>query len=60
MQSIPRFQRKNHMRTDRNTCISYIRVAQESLNLKHSLVLTGMFSFKPASQFEERYHSVVS
>jgi hypothetical protein len=35
------------------------RVPQKSVNLKHSLVLTGMFRFKPASQFVERYHSVV-
>jgi hypothetical protein len=35
-------------------------VAQKSVNLKHSLVVTGMFRFKPATQFVERYHSVVS
>jgi hypothetical protein len=36
------------------------RVAQKSVNLKHSLVITGMFRFKPATQFVERYHSGVS
>jgi hypothetical protein len=36
------------------------RVAQKSVNLKHSFVLTGMFRFKPASRFVERYQSVVS
>jgi hypothetical protein len=35
-------------------------MTQKSVNLKHSLVLTGMFRFKPGSQFAERYHSVVS
>jgi hypothetical protein len=35
-------------------------VSQKSVNLKYSLLLVSMFSFKPASQFEERYHSVVS
>jgi hypothetical protein len=32
---------------------------QKSVTLKHSLVLTGMFTFKPASRFVERYHIVV-
>jgi hypothetical protein len=36
------------------------RVAQNSVSLKHSLLLTGMIRYKPASQFVERYHSVVS
>jgi hypothetical protein len=35
-------------------------MAQKSVNLKHSLVLTGMFIFEPGSQFVERYHSVAS
>jgi hypothetical protein len=35
-------------------------MAQKSVNLKHSLALTGMFRIKPASQFVERYHRVVS
>jgi hypothetical protein len=35
-------------------------MAQNSVNLKHSLVLTGIFIFKAASQFGERYHGVVS
>jgi hypothetical protein len=34
--------------------------AQKSVNLKYSVVSTGMFRFKPASQFVEWYHSVVS
>jgi hypothetical protein len=34
-------------------------VPQNSVNLKHSTVLAGMFRFKPASQFVELYHSVV-
>jgi hypothetical protein len=36
------------------------RVAQKSVNLQRSLVLTEMFRFKPASRFLERYHSVVN
>jgi hypothetical protein len=36
------------------------RVAQKSVNLKHSLVLEGMFRFKPVSKFVERYHSAVN
>jgi hypothetical protein len=32
----------------------------ESVNLKYSLVLTGMFKFKAARPHVERYHSVVS
>jgi hypothetical protein len=35
------------------------RVDQKSVNLKYSLVLTGMFRFKTASQFVERFHSPV-
>jgi hypothetical protein len=35
------------------------RIVHRSLNLKHSLVLTGMFRFKPTNQFAERCHSVV-
>jgi hypothetical protein len=35
-------------------------VAQKSVNPKHSLVVTGMFRFTPASQYAERYRSVVS
>jgi hypothetical protein len=35
-------------------------VAQKSVNLKRSPLLTGMFRFKPVSQFVERYHSVAS
>jgi hypothetical protein len=34
-------------------------MAQESSNLKRSLVLTRMFRFKPTSQFADRYRSVV-
>jgi hypothetical protein len=36
------------------------KVTQKSVNLKQSFVLTGMFGIKPASQFVELYHSVVS
>jgi hypothetical protein len=36
------------------------RVAQNSVNSKYYLVLTGMFRFKPASESAEQYHSVVS
>jgi hypothetical protein len=36
------------------------RVAQKSVNLKHFLVLTGTFKFKPASQLIERYLIAVS
>jgi hypothetical protein len=39
---------------------SIYRVPQKSVNLKHSLVLTRMFTFKRAIQFLERYNSVVS
>jgi hypothetical protein len=35
-------------------------VAQKSVNLKHSSVLTGMYRFKHASQFLERHSSVLS
>jgi hypothetical protein len=35
-------------------------VARKSVNLKHSIVLTGMFSLKTARQFVERYHRVVN
>jgi hypothetical protein len=31
-----------------------------SINLKHSLVLTGMFRSQPANQLVEGYYSVVS
>jgi hypothetical protein len=34
-------------------------MAQKSINIKHSLLLTGMFRFKPAIQFGEPYHSVL-
>jgi hypothetical protein len=33
---------------------------QKLVNLKYSRLVTGVFTFKPASQFEERHHSVVS
>jgi hypothetical protein len=36
------------------------RLGKMSVNFKYSLVLTGMFTFKPASQLVECYHSVVS
>jgi hypothetical protein len=36
------------------------RMPQKPVNLKYSLVLTGMFGFKPANQYVERYHSVVN
>jgi hypothetical protein len=36
------------------------RVTQKLINLKHSPVLTGLFTFRPASQFVERYQSAVS
>jgi hypothetical protein len=36
------------------------KVAQESVNLKHSLVLSGMFTYESSSQFVERYHSIFS
>jgi hypothetical protein len=32
----------------------------DDLNLQYCLILTGMFRFKPASQFVEQYHNVVS
>jgi hypothetical protein len=35
-------------------------VGQKSVNLKYSLILTEMFRFILASQFVDRYHSVVS
>jgi hypothetical protein len=35
-------------------------VSHKSVNLKHPLVLTGMFICKPASQLVEWYHSVGS
>jgi hypothetical protein len=38
---------------------SIYRAARKPVTLEHSLVLTGMFRFKPASQFVERYHSVM-
>jgi hypothetical protein len=36
------------------------RVSQKSFNPKHSVVLMGMFRFKPASQFVWRYRSVLN
>jgi hypothetical protein len=39
---------------------TYIQMTQNSVNLKHSLVLNGIFRFRPVSQFVERYHSIVS
>jgi hypothetical protein len=36
------------------------RMAQKSINLKYYIVLTGMFCFKPPSQFMEEYHSGVT
>jgi hypothetical protein len=39
--------------------IKKYRVAQKVVNLKRSLVLKGMFRFKPASVFTEQYHSDV-
>jgi hypothetical protein len=33
---------------------------QKSVNLKHSLLLTGLSRFKPASQFVERFRSIMS
>jgi hypothetical protein len=36
------------------------RVAQKSVNPKHSIMLIEMLRFKPASQFAEHCHSVVS
>lgn len=38
----------------------YYRVAQKSLNLKYSVICTGISIIKFATQFVERYHSVVS
>jgi hypothetical protein len=37
-----------------------VRVAQKPVNLKYSPVLTGMFEFKPSSQFVGGHHSIVS
>jgi hypothetical protein len=34
--------------------------AQKSFKINHSLILKGMFRFKPVSQFAEEYHSIVS
>jgi hypothetical protein len=34
--------------------------AQRSVNPKYSPILTGMFKFKPVSQFVGRCHSVVN
>jgi hypothetical protein len=45
--------------SNHSTLYTY-RVAKKSVNLKHFLILTGMFKFKPASQIVERYHSNVS
>jgi hypothetical protein len=39
---------------------SIYREAQKPVNLEHSLVLTTMFRFKPASQFVEQYYSFES
>jgi hypothetical protein len=41
-------------------CSALYRLTQKSVTLKYSLVLTGMFLFKPASECVERYHSVES
>jgi hypothetical protein len=38
----------------------FYRVIKKSVNLKHSLALTGRFRFKPANQFEVWYHSIVN
>jgi hypothetical protein len=35
-------------------------IFRQSVNLKHSPLLTRMFTFEPASQFVEGYHSPVS
>jgi hypothetical protein len=35
-------------------------MTQKTVNLKHLPLLTGMFKFKPASQFVEWYNSAVS
>jgi hypothetical protein len=35
------------------------RVAQKSVNLKYSLVLSGMFRFKLVSKCAERHHRAV-
>jgi hypothetical protein len=35
-------------------------VTQKSVNIKYSVVLTGMFKFQNVSQFVERQHSEVS
>lgn len=35
------------------------RVAQKWVNLKQSVVLTGMFKIKSARQFVEQFHSIV-
>jgi hypothetical protein len=43
-------------REKKRTC----RMAQQSVNLKCSLVLTGMFRLKPASQFVEVYRRIVN
>jgi hypothetical protein len=43
-----------------NVLYSIYRVVHASVRLKHSLVLTGMFRFKPASQFVEPYHRAVN
>jgi hypothetical protein len=36
------------------------QMVQKSVNMKYSLVLTGIFRFKPKSQFVEQYYSIVS
>jgi hypothetical protein len=49
-----------HGATSQKTAFFKYRVVRKAFNLKHSLVLTGTFRLKPASQFVERYHNVVS
>jgi hypothetical protein len=40
--------------------MQYTEWPQKSVNLKHFLVLTGMFRLKRASQSAEQYHGVVT
>jgi hypothetical protein len=42
-----------------NYAVHIYRVVQNSVNINHSIVLTGIIRFKPASQSVERYHRVV-
>jgi hypothetical protein len=35
-----------------------IQLGQKPVNLEYSVVLKGMFKFKPARQFVELYHSM--